>query len=133
MPDSNLTPSPGDFVYTFFYRAEGNQIDNPPGVLPAKKSYQAKSESQTYPGEYYLDLVDSYQLWALGELKLNGPYYQAYPNNAAGASVPRQEAKSDWNGNGTKDIFELGMVMYYKNVSASASQSTEQGGKPLEF
>ncbi|MCC7477458.1 prepilin-type N-terminal cleavage/methylation domain-containing protein [bacterium] len=133
VPYERITPSPGDFVYTFFYRADANGIDAPAGVLPAKKSYQAKSENATFPGEYYIDLVDSYQLWGLGELKLNGPWWQAYPNNAAGAAVPRQEAKVDWNGNGTKDIFELGMVIYYKNASASSSQSTQQGGKPLEF
>jgi hypothetical protein len=41
-----------------------------------------------------------------------------------------QEATKDWNGNTTKDMFEIGLIQYFKRTSEGAHTS---GGKKLEF
>ena len=133
IPGANVAPSPGDFVYTFFYEANGPTINDPQGVVQAKRSYQAKSPRETDPagGLYYVDLIDSYQLWAYGDIPMNGAYYSLYRNNSQGIAVRgHQQATKDWNGNGTKDMFEIGLVQYYKRESNSARTS---GGKQLEY
>jgi prepilin-type N-terminal cleavage/methylation domain-containing protein len=134
VPHPDVYVTPGDFVYTFFYGTEGPDVVQPQGVSPARRSYQAKSNTSTDPGMYYLDLVDSYQLWAYGVLPLNGGRYVAYPNNSLGLSTrSRQTARKDWDNSGSKDMFEIGIAQYFKTTGSGATQSTDRGGKQLEF
>jgi prepilin-type N-terminal cleavage/methylation domain-containing protein len=134
IPGPDVVPSPGDFCYTFFYGTNGANLVDPPGVVEAKKSYIAKAPHLQLPGVYYLDLVDSYQLWAYGKLSFNGGTYVAYPNNAAGlATRGSREAKRDWDNSGTKDMFEIGMISYYKQTGAGASQASDAHGNKVEF
>jgi prepilin-type N-terminal cleavage/methylation domain-containing protein len=133
IPAPGVVVTPGDFVYTFFYQPNGAAIDDPTGVVEAKKSYQSKSPKETDPdgGLYCLDLVDSYQLWGYGDIPRNGAYYVLYRNNSMGLSVRgHQGATKDWNGNGTKDMFEIGLVQYFKQASTTARTTT---GKQVEF
>ena len=134
IPGPDVVPTPGDFCYTFFYGTNGPNLVDPPGVVEAKKSYVAKSPHLTLPGLYYVDLIDSYQLWAYGKLSFNGGVYVAYPNNAAGlATRGAREAKRDWDNSGTKDMFEIGMIAYYKQTGAGASQASDASGNKVEF
>jgi prepilin-type N-terminal cleavage/methylation domain-containing protein len=134
IPGPDVLPTPGDFCYTFFYGTSGGSFVNPPGIVEAKKSYVARSPAATHPGVYYLDLIDSYQMWAYGKLTLNGSVYVAYPNNASGLSPSGlTEAKRDFDNSGTKDMFEIGMIAYYKQTGAMASQATSAGGNKVEF
>jgi prepilin-type N-terminal cleavage/methylation domain-containing protein len=134
IPGEDVVPTPGDFVYTFFYNGVGDQLIDPPGVVECKKSYQAKSPSAVHSGLYYLDMVDSYQLWAYGNLPMNGAMYVAYPNNSLGlSSRGNQEANKDFDNSGTKDLFELGMIVYYKNVGSGAGQTVDNSGQKVEF
>ena len=65
---------------------------------------------------------------------MNGPTYVIYPNNGFGLSVRgRREAKKDWDNSGTKDMFEMGMVAYFKTTGSSASQAVDAQGNPVEF
>jgi prepilin-type N-terminal cleavage/methylation domain-containing protein len=134
IPGEGVYPTPGDFCYTFYYRSDGTTISEPRGVVEAKKSYQAVTPIETLPGVYYLDLVDSYQLWAYGSLPMNGPSYVCYPNNDLGlATKGLQTAKKDWDNSGTKDMFEMGLVAFFKNTGGGASQATDAQGNPVEF
>jgi prepilin-type N-terminal cleavage/methylation domain-containing protein len=134
IPDPDVFPTPGDFVYTHFYRTNGTDIQDPEGVIPAAKSYQAKSESTQDDGLYYVDVVDGYHLWAYGMLPLNGSLYVAYPNNNAGLSTKgNQEANKDYDGSGTRDLYELGMIAYFKRTGAGSSSSSDSGGNRVEF
>lgn len=134
IPGPDVIPTPGDFVYTFFYGTSGNSYIDPPGVVEAKKSYVVKTAAATHDGVYYLDLIDSYQLWAYGKLGMNGANYVVYPNNANGLATrgPR-EAKRDWDNNGTKDMFEIGLISYFKQTGSGASQATNAGGNRVEY
>jgi len=136
IPNPSVFPSPGDFCYTFFYGTDesGTALVDPPGVVEAKLSYQAKSPTTTYSGIYYLDLVDSYQLWAYGVLPMNGPTYVIYPNNVFGLSVPgRREASKDWDNSGTKDMFEMGLIAYFKTTGSGSRQAVDAQGNRVEF
>jgi len=109
-------------------------INDPQGVVEAKKSYQVKSPAMADPsgGTYYLDVVDSYQLWAYGDLPKNGATYVIYRNNGNNLAVRgHQQATKDWNGNGTKDMFEVGLIQYYKRASNATAR--DSGGKQQEF
>ncbi|MBN2081882.1 prepilin-type N-terminal cleavage/methylation domain-containing protein [bacterium] len=133
IPDPRTTVTPGDFVYTFFYETDGTTIYDPEGIVEAKVSYQAKSRTDTHEGMYYLDLIDSYHLWAYGVLPMNGATYVAYPNNAYGISTRGlTEANKDFDGSGTKDLYELGMIAYFKQTANSA-RATDSGGNRTEF
>jgi hypothetical protein len=128
-----VLPTPGDFVYTFFYSTDGTNIAEPEGIVEAKRSYQAKSNSTVHDGMYYLDLIDSYHLWAYGHIPLNGAMYVAYPNNALGLAVKgKREARKDWDNSSTKDMYEMGMVFYFKETSTS-SLATDAGGRRVEY
>ena len=141
IPNPNVYATPGDFCYTFFYRVspDGTSLNDPAGIAERKRSYQAKSESQTLANRvYYLDMVDSYQLWAYGNVPLNGGVYQAYPNNsrAGAAKAGNHEARKDWDNNGFKDMFEIGLVAYFKRSANAtgyggqiAGQSDTAGGR----
>jgi prepilin-type N-terminal cleavage/methylation domain-containing protein len=134
IPNPGVVPTPGDFVYTFFYGVENGAVELPSGISPARKSYQAKSSTVTDTGLYYLDMIDSYQLWAYGALPINGATYVNYPNNAANLSTKgRQVADKDWDNSGQKDMFEIGLQGYYKRTGSGATQSRDSSGKQLEF
>ena len=134
LPGPDVYPLPGDFVYTFFYNTRGVVLIDPPGILEAKKSYQAKSPLRTNDGMYYLDVIDSYQLWAYGALPLNGAAYVCYPNNSLRlSSRSNQEPKKDFDNSGTKDMFELGMIAYFKRAGGQAGGVTNQSGGKIEF
>ncbi len=130
VPDPDVYPTPGDFCYTFFYRisTDGTETVDPTGVAERKRSFQAKSETQTLGNRvYYLDMVDSYQLWGYGNIPLNGGVYQAYPNNgrSGAAKGGNHNARQDWDNNGFKDMYEIGMVAYYKR----SANATGYGGQ----
>jgi type II secretion system protein G len=131
LPYEEVITTPGDFVYTFFYGANNNVAEKPKGVVPGQRSYKAPSNS-TIGGAYYTDLIDSYQLWAFGILPINSGLYVAYNNNAANAVVRGSKVKKDWDNSGTKDMFESGMIAYFK-VTNSASQAVDKTGKKLEY
>jgi hypothetical protein len=42
-----------------------------------------------------------------------------------------REAKRDWNGNGTKDMFEVGLIQYFKRTSGADAHTS--GGSRIEF
>jgi type II secretory pathway pseudopilin PulG len=134
IPDERVFPTPGDFVYTHFYRTDGTDVREPEGVVRAVKSYKAKSSATEADGIYYLDVVDGYQLWGYGVLPLNGALYVAYPNNEAGLSTKgNQEANKDFDGSGTRDLYELGMISYFKRTGAGSSTASDSGGNRVEF
>jgi general secretion pathway protein G len=130
LPYEEVVTTPGDFVYTFFYGANNNVAQEPHGVIPGQRQYAAPANS-TLGGAYYTDLVDSYQLWGFGILAINSGIYVAYPNNGAGVTVKNKKHK-DWDNSGTKDMFEEGVVQYFK-VTSSASQAVDKTGKSLEY
>ena len=133
IPHEDTVETPRDFVYTFFYSTDGTEIFDPEGVVEAKKSYQAETHRTTQDGMYYLDVIDSYHLWAYGVIPMNGPTYIAYPNNSLGlAARGLREAKKDFDGSGTKDLYELGMIAYFKRTTTS-SQASDAGGSRVEF
>lgn len=133
IPDPNTVTTPGDFCYTFFYRTDGTNIYDPEGIVEAKKSYQAKSPVETGPGMYYLDLIDSYHMWAYGTLPMNGGAYIAYPNNAMGLQARgMSQAKKDFDNSGTRDLYELGMIAYFQS-SSNSSLATDSKGNRVEF
>lgn len=136
IPAERVLPTPGDFVYTFYYRVENGAILPPQGVNPSRKSYKAKSETMDDPdgGLYYIDTVDSYQLWAYGNLPLNGGTYECYPNNDRNKSNKgMREADRDWDNSNTRDMFEIGLCAYFKSTGGSGSQQLDTGGKKLEY
>ena len=134
IPGEEVLPTPGDFVYTFFYNTNGDDLVDPPGIVEAKKSYEAKSTGTTQDGIYYLDMIDSYKLWAYGALPMNGAMYVCYPNNSLGlSSRSNQEAKKDFDNSGTKDMYELGMIAYFARVGGQAGGATDQQGNKIEF
>jgi prepilin-type N-terminal cleavage/methylation domain-containing protein len=136
IPSPDVVPTPGDFVYTFFYEGNGATIKDPQGVSEARRSYIAKSEQMTDPdgGVYYLDVIDAFQLWALGDIPKNGATYAIWRNNARSLSVRgHSEAKKDWNGNGTKDMFEIGIIQYYKRTGGADTATRNSGGSRIEF
>ena len=134
IPDPEVVTTPGDFVYTFYYETDGTNILQPQGVVECKKSYQAASRSTTHSGMYYIDMIDSYHLWAYGSLPMNGGMYICYPNNALNL-VARgiNEAKKDFDGSGTKDMYEMGMIAYFKRTGAGSAMATDSGGRKTEF
>ncbi len=140
IPSPNVRVSPGDFVYTFNMGdpittgggagAIIGEREDPPGVIPQAVSY----EVEVRPGitaHYTLDLVDSYQLWVYGKLPLNGPTWAIYPNNSF--APPRDTRgitpRKDFNGNGVKDMFEMGLVAYYSSGGQFYERSTSTGEK----
>lgn len=138
IPSPDVVPTPGDFVYTHFYRVDNTTnpptVRDPEGVVEASMSYQAKSTTDTYPGMFYLDTVDSYQLWAYGQIPLNGAWYVNYENNALGLSAKgRQNARKDFDGSGVRDMYERGMIAYYKSTGGGASGARDSQGARVEF
>jgi hypothetical protein len=134
IPGEGVYPSPGDFVYSFFYTSQGDTLIDPTGVSEARKSYEVRTPSTQMDGVYYVDMIDSYQLWAYGALPMNGGMYVCYPNNAAGlSSRGNQEANKDFDGSGTKDMFELGMIAYFKRTSGESGTGVTQSGNKVEF
>jgi len=130
LPYEEVITTPGDFVYTFFYGSNNNVATEPHGIVPGQHSYAAPSNS-TLGGAYYTDTIDAYQLWAFGILPINGGLYQAYKNNGARA-ISLTKKHKDWDNSGTKDMFEQGVIQYYK-VTNSASQAVDKTGKALEY
>jgi prepilin-type N-terminal cleavage/methylation domain-containing protein len=130
IPSPDVITTPGDFVYTHFYRTtqQGTAFQDPEGVVEAKVSYQASSDAEVAPGIYYLDLVDSYKLWAYGDLKLNGTAYIAYPNNSLNLAVRGGgKARRDYDSNGTRDMYEMGMITYFQRTGTGGSARDERG------
>jgi prepilin-type N-terminal cleavage/methylation domain-containing protein len=108
----------GDFVYTYNMgdaddptNANSDRAD-PPGVIVSADTYDVTNLNAMPPARFKLDVVDNYQLWAYGKLPLNGPFYAIYDNNTYAAPAKSVNGKKDWNGNGAKDEFEKGIVMY---------------------
>jgi type II secretory pathway pseudopilin PulG len=137
IPFEDLSPTPGDFVYTFFYRVEGQggnaQVVAPRGIVPCADSYELKGVPAAPGSLYFVDTVDSYQLWAYGDMPLNGGTFTCYPNRGGvWQSKTRKEAFRDWDGSGTKDMYEIGLCAYFKSTG-SGTQSLDAGGKKLEF
>jgi prepilin-type N-terminal cleavage/methylation domain-containing protein len=130
LPYEEVITTPGDFVYTFFYGSDNNVATTPSGVVPGQRSYQSPANS-TVPGAYYTDTIDAYQLWAFGILPINGGLYQAYKNNGAGAKAITKKHK-DWDNSGTRDMFEQGVIQYFK-VTNAASQAVDKTGKKIEY
>ena len=130
LPYEQVVPTPGDFVYTFFYEAENNVAKEPKGIVPGQRSYKSPPNSRV-PGAYYTDTIDAYQLWAFGILPINGTMYQAYKNNGAGAKAITKKHK-DWDNSGSRDMFEQGVIQYFK-VTNSASQAVDNTGKKIEY
>ncbi|MCB1221269.1 MAG: prepilin-type N-terminal cleavage/methylation domain-containing protein [Planctomycetales bacterium] len=136
IPGENVVPTPGDFTYTHFYGVDSaNDYTYPQGVVAGKAGYNV-----TYPsgavqdGKYYIDVVDSYQIWGYGDMRLNGSWYVNYPNNSLGLAVRGNEAAGkDWNGNGTKDMFERGLVTYAKRSGQGSTTATDNSGNKVEF
>jgi type II secretion system protein G len=133
LPYEEVVVSPGDFVYTFFYHTDNGQIAAPENVLPGQKSYKPTAPGFPVSGSYYVDLIDSYQLWAFGILPVNGGVYVAYNNNAAGLTNRGSGKKKDWDNSGTKDTFESGVIQYFKVTGTHASQAVDKTGHALEF
>jgi prepilin-type N-terminal cleavage/methylation domain-containing protein len=138
IPGADVVTTPGDFVYTHFYRVDNDAsppvIRDPEGVVEASLSYQSKSEAETYPGMYYLDTVDAYQMWAYGDIKLNGAWYVNYENNSLGLSAKgRQTATKDFDNSGQRDMYEIGMIAYYKGTGTAGSGARNTDGSRVEF
>ncbi len=136
IPGENVVPTPGDFTYTHFYSVDdSNNYIYPKGVVAGKSGYTVEYPSGgQQPGQYYIDVVDSYQIWGYGDLRLNGSWYVNYPNNSLGGAVRGSEsAGKDWNGNGTKDMFERGLVTYSKRSGQGATQASDNSGNKVEF
>ncbi|MDQ3023606.1 MAG: hypothetical protein M3R04_04345, partial [bacterium] len=133
LPYEDVVTTPGDFVYTFFYRAENGQVVEPRGIIPGQKPYKGLKQVSPVPGSFYTDYVDSYHLWAFGILPINGATYVAYNNNRAGINKRGSKTKKDWDNSGSKDLFESGMVSYFKATGTRASQAVDAQGRPMEF
>jgi prepilin-type N-terminal cleavage/methylation domain-containing protein len=133
LPYEDVVVSPGDFVYTFFYRAVNNQVVEPQGIIVGQKSYDAARQPTPVNGKFYVDYIDSYHLWAFGNLPLNGGTYVAYSNNRAGIARRGSKTKKDWDNSGTRDLFESGMISYFKTTGSRASQAKDAQGRPTEF
>lgn len=146
IPSSAVIVSPGDFVYTFNMGdaigggpspgpspIQSDEREDPDTVVPRAVSYQVELPS-TGIMYFSLDLVDAYQLWAYGNLPLNGPTWAVYPNNAYS---PAQSSRGlaprrDFNGNGVKDMFERGIIAYYSSGGKFYEKTTSTGEK-IEF
>ncbi len=136
IPSPSVIVLAGDFVYTYNM---GDAIDptsatsdraDPPGVIINADSYDVnRANSAMPPMKFKLDLVDNYQLWAYGKLPMNGPFYAIYDNNTFAAPTKRINPKKDWNGNGAKDEFEKGIVMYTSGGKKFFEDKTSTGQK----
>jgi prepilin-type N-terminal cleavage/methylation domain-containing protein len=136
IPSPSVIVLAGDFVYTYNM---GDAIDpasatsdraGPPGVIPGGDTYEVASlRMATMRTKFVLDLVDNYQLWAYGKLPMNGPFYAIYDNNTFAAPAKSIRAKKDWNGNGAKDEFEKGIVMYASGGKKFFEDKTSTGQK----
>ena len=133
IPAEGALPTPGAFCYTFFYGTNDDGATDPEGIVEAALSYKVKSGSEEFSGMFYLDVIDSFQLWAYGEIPLNGGMYINYPNNARGAFAKRTNARKDWNNSGAKDMFEIGLVAYFNRSGGGGSQAVDSGGNRVEF
>jgi len=137
IPAPEVIVTPGDFVYTSnlgdAVAAAGNLREDPKSLVPRAINYEVEMPSSGYL-YFKLDLVDTYQIWVYGTLHLNGAAWVAYPNNDwAPTSIRRAAtARKDWNGNGTKDMFERGIAVYYSGGSKYYEQTTSTGTK-IEF
>lgn len=134
-PSPNVFVSPGDMVFTFFPRWNGNTWEEPQGVLRNQiEPFQIQTQSGTFLGGYYgLDLVDSYQMWTYGNLPNTGIWYTAYENSAL-VGPPRRavQIRDDFNGNGRKDVFEAGIIFYASGGAGADARDLTSGGK-IEF
>lgn len=131
----NVVVSAGDIVYTHFpaWNAATGTYDEPKGVIRDKLRYRAETENGVMPGEYGLDLVDSYQMWVYGNLPIQGLMYSAYENSLLpGPPQRRVMIRSDFNGNGKADAFEAG-ILFYKSNGAGASLRDSDTGEKYEL
>jgi prepilin-type N-terminal cleavage/methylation domain-containing protein len=125
----------GDFVYTYNVGDAENPTNansdraDPPGVIVNADTYDVTDLSAMPQTRFKLDLVDNYQLWAYGKLPMNGPFYAIYDNNTFAAPARSIRAKKDWNGNGAKDEFEKGIVMYASGGKKFFEDKTSTGQK----
>lgn len=133
VPAEGALPTPGDFCYTFFYGTNDDGATDPEGIVEAALSYKAVSGPEEFPGMFYLDVIDSYQLWAYGYIPTTGGMYVNYPNNAGGAIAKKKNARKDWNNSGAKDMFEIGLVGYFSRSGGGGSQAVDSGGNRVEF
>ena len=132
IPGPSVVVSPGDMVYTHFstFDPVTNAFQEPKGVLVDKIRYRAEDETGQLPGEWSLDLIDSYQLWVYGDLPVMNLHWSAYDNSEYPGPPPRKVAiKQDWNGNGVTDPFEAGLIGYSSGGAASSERDKTTGGK----
>ena len=136
IPHPDVQVCAGDFVYTYNMgdaedsSDEDSERADPPSVLPESIVYQTN-----YPGipiisgEYRVDLVDNYQLWAYGRVELNGVFWAVYPNNSVASPSRPRSPKRDFNGNGIRDEFERGLVGYFSGGRKFYEDTTSTGDK----
>ncbi|OGK12079.1 MAG: hypothetical protein A2Y63_01130 [Candidatus Riflebacteria bacterium RBG_13_59_9] len=122
IPQEGVIVCAGDFVYTYNMGdpvavQNGNTMyldrEDPALVVTEAVTYTLPRLTAMTPAEFRVDLVDNYQLWVYGHLDLNGTRWAVYANNAFAAPTRAREPKQDWNGNGTRDEFERGLVGYF--------------------
>lgn len=142
IPHPRVVVCAGDFVYTHNMGSPedtgGGNVENanadredPPSVIPEAVSYQVLKYSglPIADGEYRIDLVDHYQLWAYGRVELNGVFWAVYPNNSVASPSRPRSPKRDFNGNGIRDEFERGLVGYFSGGRKFFEDTTSTGDK----
>ncbi len=139
VPSRSVVVTPGDFVYTFNMgdpvspggpggTAGSDEREDPDSTMPNAESYSVELPSGATLN-FRLDLIDSYQLWAYGNLPMNGPFWAVYENNDYAPPQRRVEPRRDFNGNGYRDAFEAGIILYYSAGGKFYEQATSAGGK----
>jgi prepilin-type N-terminal cleavage/methylation domain-containing protein len=141
IPHPRVNVCSGDFVYTYNMGVPedtgGNagsanaDREDPSSVISEAISYQVLNYSSLpiADGEYRIDVVDNYQLWAYGQLDTNGPFWAVYPNSAIAAPTRPKEPKRDFNENGIRDEFERGLVGYFSGGRKFYEDTTSTGDK----
>jgi len=143
IPHPRVAVCAGDFVYTHNMGVPedatggGNAGDinadreDPPSVIAEAISYQVLNYANLpiADGEYRVDVVDNYQLWAYGRLDTNGVFWAVYPNSTLAPPTRPRDPKRDFNGNGIRDEFERGLVGYFSGGRKFYEDKTSTGDK----
>jgi len=140
IPHPDVQVCAGDFVYTYNMgdaedpSNEDSDREAPASVIPESVNYQVLSRPglPIINGDYRIDLVDNYQLWAYGRVELNGVFWAVYPNSDVAQPRRAREPKRDFNGNGIRDEFERGLVGYFSGGRKFYEDTTSTGDK-IEF
>jgi prepilin-type N-terminal cleavage/methylation domain-containing protein len=139
IPHPDVVVCSGDFVYTYNMGEaedtgdEDSERADPTSLIPEAVTYELDYTGiPITSGEYRIDLVDNYQLWAYGRLELNGVLWAVYPNSDVAPPTREREPKKDFNGNGIRDEFERGLVGYFSGGRKFYQDETSTGDK-IEF